>query len=122
MFSSTVLQERFQKTYSDNVRSAVSLPLAILLTVACSGSSSPVQSPSPSTTTTTAPPAAQPIRVLMLTATAGFRHDAIPTALAAVAAVARAGGIVVTATENLADVNATRLGVTDVPDVDIRTN
>lgn len=51
----------------------------------------------------------------MLTATAGFRHDSIPAALAAVAAIAaRAGDIVVTATENLADVNAARLGATDV--------
>ena len=51
----------------------------------------------------------------MLTATAGFRHDSIPAALAAVAAIAaRAGDIVVTATENLADVSATRLAATDV--------
>ena len=53
--------------------------------------------------------------MLMLTATAGFRHDSIPAARAAVATIAsRAGDIVVTATENLADVNATRLGATDV--------
>src|SRR5687768_7678946 len=51
----------------------------------------------------------------MLTATAGFRHDSIPAARAAVATIAsRAGDIAVTATENLADVNATRLAATDV--------
>ncbi len=72
-------------------------------------------SPSTTTTTTTAPPAAQPVRVLMLSATAGFRHDSIPTALATVAAIAaRAGDIVVTATESLADITATRLSSTDV--------
>ena len=97
------------------MRFALSLLSAVLLTFACSDWSSPVQSTPSSSTTTTAPPTAQPIRVLMLTATAGFRHDSIPAAMAAVAAIAsRAGDIVVTATENLADVSATRLGATDV--------
>jgi uncharacterized protein len=53
--------------------------------------------------------------VLMLTATAGFRHDSIPAARAAVAAIAaRSSDIVVTATENLADVSASRLASTEV--------
>jgi len=85
--------------------------LFALLTMGCSQSSSPVQS----TATTTTPPAAPPLRVLMLTATAGFRHDSIPAARAAVAAIAaRSSDIVVTATENLADISAARLGSTEV--------
>jgi type 1 glutamine amidotransferase len=63
---------------------------------------------------TTTPPV-PPVRVLMLTATAGFRHDSIPAARAAVAAIAaRSTDIVVTATENLADVTASRLASTEV--------
>ena len=89
--------------------------LLVVLTLSCSPSGSPVQSTPPSTTTTMAPPVPQPVRVLMLTATAGFRHDSIPAARAAVAAIAaRSSDIVVTATENLADVSASRLGSTEV--------
>src|SRR5262245_26289663 len=86
------------------------------MSCSCSGSSSPVQStPTASTTTTTTvAPAPQPVRVLMLTATAGFRHDSIPAAVAAAGAVAARGGIVVTPTENLSDVTAARLAATDV--------
>lgn len=50
----------------------------------------------------------------MLTATAGFRHDSIPAARAAIANLATSGGYTVTATENLADVTAARLASTDV--------
>ena len=89
--------------------------LLVLLSLSCSPSGSPVQSTPPSTATTTTPPAAPPVRVLMLTATAGFRHDSIPAARAAVAAIAaRSSDIVVTATENLADISAARLGSTEV--------
>jgi type 1 glutamine amidotransferase len=88
--------------------------LFALLTMGCSPSSSPVQSTATSTTTT-GPPAVPPVRVLMLTATAGFRHDSIPAARTAVAAIAaRSSDIVVTATENLADISAARLGSTEV--------
>jgi uncharacterized protein len=88
--------------------------LFALLTAGCSQSSSPVQSTATSTTTTAAP-AVAPVRVLMLTATAGFRHDSIPAARAAVAAIAaRSSDIVLTATENLADISASRLGSTEV--------
>jgi type 1 glutamine amidotransferase len=89
--------------------------LLVALTLSCSPSGSPVQSTPPSTTTTMTPPAPPPVRVLMLTATAGFRHDSIPAARAAVAAIAaRSSDIVVTATENLADVSASRLASTEV--------
>ena len=52
----------------------------------------------------------------MVTATAGFRHDSIPTARTVVAgfAASRAGEFAVTATENLADLTSTRLASTDV--------
>jgi len=97
------------------MRSGVAL-LAVLLFSSGCDSRSPVQStPASTTTTTTAPPGVAPIRVLMLTATAGFRHDSIPAARAAVTAIAaRTTDIVVAATENLADVSATRLAATDV--------
>ena len=88
--------------------------MLVLVTLSCSQPGSPAQS-TPSSTTTTAPPAVPPVRVLMLTATAGFRHDSIPAARAAVAAIAaRSSDIVVTATENLADISASRLGSTEV--------
>ena len=89
--------------------------LFVLLTTGCSQPGSPAQSTPSSITTTTAPPAVPAVRVLMLTATAGFRHDSIPAARAAVAAIAaRSSDIVVTATENLADISASRLGSTEV--------
>ena len=57
------------------------------------------------------PPVARgPIRVLMLTATAGFRHDSIPTAQAVMTALsASAGDFTVTVTEDLAAIRATAL-------------
>jgi len=93
------------------------IPAFVLLSLAgCGSPSSPVQStPASTTTVAPAPPAAQPIRVLMLTATAGFRHESISTARAVVAALAsRTGEFVVAATEDLTELNATRLGATDV--------
>jgi uncharacterized protein len=74
--------------------------------------SSPAQ-PGPAPTPSTPAPAA--VRVLMVTATAAFRHDSIPTARAVVAALAARGGdFAVTATENLADLTASRLASTEV--------
>src|SRR5262245_40144577 len=97
------------------MRSGLAL-LAVLLLSCGSDTRLPVQStPASATTTTTAPPAIAPIRVLMLTATSGFRHVSIPAARAAVAAIAaRTADIVVTATEDLGDVRGTRLAATDV--------
>ena len=96
------------------MRRAVTRLSAIVFALACS-SGSPVQSTPPATTTTTTTqPAPPPARVLMLTATAGFRHDSIPTATSVVARLGTPGEFAVTATENLADVNATRLAATDV--------
>ena len=51
-----------------------------------------------------------PIRVLMLTATAGFRHDSIPTAQTVMAALsASTGDFIVTMTEDLGSIRATAL-------------
>ena len=81
-----------------------------LLVAACSGQSSPGPGP------ITPPPAQQtPIRVLMLTATAGFRHDSIPIARQVMAGLAATGGeITVTPTEDLSLMTASSLAGYDV--------
>jgi hypothetical protein len=56
-----------------------------------------------------------PVRVLMVTATAGFRHDSISTARQVMAALAsQSGAFTVTATENLSEITADRLANVDV--------
>ena len=61
------------------------------------------------------PPAAgTPLRVLLITATAGFRHDSIVAARAAFSAPAEAVPLELTSTEDLALLTADRLGRTDV--------
>jgi type 1 glutamine amidotransferase len=77
-----------------------------LFAAACSSSSNPV-APGGSSAT--------PARVLMVTATAGFRHDSIPTArqvLAALSTTTRE--FTVTATEDLSTISAINLGNYDV--------
>jgi type 1 glutamine amidotransferase len=59
-------------------------------------------------------PGQAPIRVLMVTATAGFRHDAIPAARDSVASLAGQNGFTVTATEDLSVINSTTLSGYDV--------
>ena len=83
--------------------------LPAIFVVACSSTPSAVPtSPSGSSS-------APAIRVLMLTATAGFRHDSIPAARQAMSALAaRSASFTVTATEDLSDVTAARLSATDV--------
>jgi type 1 glutamine amidotransferase len=84
---------------------------AILMAVGCASPTVPSAPGSPPATQ----PIPQPVRVLMLTATAGFRHDSIPTARTVVASLAsRSGEFGVAATENLADLTSTRLASTDV--------
>ena len=57
----------------------------------------------------------QPVRVLMLTATAGFRHDSIETARQVLAGLAATSGeFTVTATEDLSTINAANLAMFDV--------
>ena len=56
-----------------------------------------------------------PIRVLMLTATAGFRHDSIATAQQVMARLATTTGeFTITSTEQLSMINATSLAAYDV--------
>jgi type 1 glutamine amidotransferase len=86
---------------------------SFLLFAACACSSEqplPAASPSPSPAQPPVPgPAA--IRVLMLTATAGFRHDSIATARQVMAELAAARGeFTVTATEDLNAINTSTLG------------
>jgi type 1 glutamine amidotransferase len=86
----------------------------LAFTIACSHSSSPS---APDRPQTPSPPAAgTPIRVLMVTATAGFRHDAIPTARQVMASLASqsSGAFTVNATEDLGELTATRLAAVDV--------
>ncbi|CAN5875131.1 ThuA domain-containing protein [soil metagenome] len=65
--------------------------------------------------TAPAPPGVAPIRVLMVTATAGFRHDSIPTARETITTLGSATGeFVVTPTEDLATLSAANLGSYDV--------
>src|ERR1700704_3058659 len=80
-------------------------------TAACSSdrsasSSAPVVSPSPVSGGT-------PIRVLMLTATAGFRHDSIAAARDVMMTVAT-GDLTGTATEDLARIGPSTLAAHDV--------
>jgi hypothetical protein len=61
------------------------------------------------------PPGGPAIRVLMLTATAGFRHDSIASATQVLSSLAASSGaFTVTATENLSLVNAATLADYDV--------
>jgi cytochrome c len=78
--------------------------------VACGSSPSPM-APGPPAVGGTPNPSTTPIRVLVLTATAGFRHDSIPTAMQALLQIGiqHPGEFVFTQTENLADISADRL-------------
>jgi type 1 glutamine amidotransferase len=69
----------------------------------------------PSGTSTPPAQATRPIRVLMLTATAGFRHDSITTAQQVMVRLARASGeFTVTSTEQVSIINAAALAAYDV--------
>jgi type 1 glutamine amidotransferase len=90
------------------MRRLLLLPLVGLVSfVACSGSRSSV-APDPQDGT-------RRIRVLMFTATAGFRHDSIGTARQVLASLANQhGDFTVTATEDLAAISASGLAGYDV--------
>ena len=86
------------------------LPLALLLAsgVSCGGDDPPA-SPSPP------PPQPGGIRVLMVTATAGFRHDSIDAARTAMSSLAATSGeFRITATEDLSTLTASELAAFDV--------
>lgn len=93
-------------------RSAVrrwSAAVLLLAAVACSSQSSPSQTPA------TPSPQPGPVRVLMLTATTGFRHDSIATARQALTSLATStGAFVVTPTEDISLITASNLANYDV--------
>ncbi len=64
--------------------------------------------------TTQPGPTRSPVRVLMVTTTAGFRHDSIPAARDSVAGLANQNGFTVTATEDLSTISSTGLAGYDV--------
>jgi type 1 glutamine amidotransferase len=82
--------------------------VAVIALCAAACARSPV-APTPVTT-----PGGAPIRVLMLTATAAFRHDSIVTAREVVAGLAASNGFAITATEDLSAFTASNLGSFDV--------
>ena len=84
------------------------LAAAFAIGIACAANGSP-------TGPDTAAVSTQQARVLMLTATAGFRHDSISAAHQTMSALDRAtGDISVTATEDLSTITATSLANFDV--------
>ena len=88
--------------------------LAAVVAGACGNANAP-STLSPSLPATTQPPTGPVVRVLMITATAGFRHDSILAARQTLMALAAATGeFTVTATENIPDVTADRLASVDV--------
>ena len=94
-------------------RGAALLGAATILLGCNTAPASPPAQPTPMPAPSTPAPAAA-VRLLMVTATAAFRHDSIPTARTAVAALAARGDFTVTATENLAELTASRLASVDV--------
>ena len=79
--------------------------IAVLVLAACSGE--PPVAP--------APASMAPVRVLMVTATAGFRHDSIPAARETMTTLGTAtGDFVITPTEDLATLSAGNLSSYDV--------
>ena len=79
--------------------------LVIVVSAVSCGSPSAPTAPSPSTS---------PVRVLMVTATSGFRHDSIATAREVLASLASSGGFSVSATEDLSRVSGAGLADVDV--------
>lgn len=84
--------------------------LLVLSTFSC-GSSAPA-APGPATQPPN--PTGMPIRVLMLTATAGFRHDSIAAAREVMTGLASSGEFTIAATEDLSSITASNLAAHDV--------
>lgn len=90
-------------------RSLIVVACAVLAACSSSSSSTPAGSPSGPTTS------ASPVRVLMLTATRGFRHDSIPVARDVMTGLsASTGTFNVTTTEDLPSITAASLSAYDV--------
>ena len=91
-------------------RTACSITALVLACLSCSSEPDGTSNPA-----TPSNPSAQPIRVLILTATAGFRHDSIGAARQSLSSLAASSGaFTVNATEDLSAVNASTLANTDV--------
>jgi type 1 glutamine amidotransferase len=82
---------------------------AALVVGACS-----TQSPPGNPTSTRQPAQPASIRVLMLTATSGFRHDSIPVARDVMTSLAAGGAFTVTCTEDLSSITPSTLAGYDV--------
>ena len=79
----------------------------------CGGPSQPSSNPGPGTNPPG--PSVAPLRMLVLTATYGFRHDSIPTARQVLAQLAaQTGEFTVTATEDVSEITADRLKSVDI--------
>ncbi len=90
------------------------LVATLLLASACSSEQIPAAPASPSPPQPPAP-TGPPIRILMLTATTGFRHDgAIAAARDVVPRLGASGEFVVTATEDVSSITASTLSNVDV--------
>jgi type 1 glutamine amidotransferase len=86
--------------------------LAFLLAAGCGGNG---ESPSSGPPTPSPGPSGTPLRVLVLTATAGFRHGSIDTARQTLTTLGtRTGEFTVTATEDVSQITAARLQTVDV--------
>ena len=86
------------------------LIVALACLCACQQSTSTPVAPTPTPATPTTPG----IRVLMLTATSGFRHDSIATAREVLTALAPVNNLSLTATEDLGRISAAGLSEVDV--------
>ena len=90
---------------------------AVLVTVwaacGCGSQQAASTTPTPVPTPTGSPLPARP-RVLMLTATAGFRHDSIASAVSAMRTLAGAGEFSITHTEDLSSMSSVTLAAHDV--------
>jgi type 1 glutamine amidotransferase len=87
------------------VSSVANVCVAVALAAACAKTPTMPSQPAGSGT---------PIRVLMLTATAGFRHDSIPAAREVLTSIGPANGFSITATEDLAAFTTSNLASFDV--------
>src|SRR5207247_2575995 len=94
------------------LRTLLAAAIVAALTTACSSDPAPA---APDRPPQNIPPPRPAVRVLMVTATAGYRHDSIETARQTVAALgASSGEFGVTATEDLSMISRSGLAPFDV--------
>jgi len=94
-------------------RAACPALLIVALVMGCGSPSQPTSNPVP--VGNPPGPTVAPLRLLVLTATYGFRHDSIPTARQVLTQLgAQTGEFTVSATEDVAEITAVRLASTDI--------